>query len=208
MFSFLRLTPAPAPTPRCPSTPSPSSQADASTSSTCPKAVRQESWELLSAPGTPLPSPPRCRPSTQRQLSPISDFDIEALPPLPPSRPATPKELSPIGDFDTEAFPPHSHLFPSSPNGTWRDEAVHSLKHPSTIDAAELRLKLRALAEAASDELSARVNKACEGKDVPAMHDKVVRMCPSVSLPSMRQVDKMVDNVCDKVETLVGWIRG
>jgi hypothetical protein len=208
MLSFLRLAPAPTPTPRYPSTPSPSSQADASTSSTRPKAVRQDSWELLSASSTPLPSPIRSRPSTPKEVFHISEFDIECFPPLPPSRPSTPKDSSPLSDFDTEAFPPHSYLFPSSPNGTWRDEAKHALQHPSTIDAAELRSKLRALAETASDELSARVNKACEGKDVPAMQDKVLRMCPSVSMPSMRQVDKMVDNVCDKVEILVEWIRG
>jgi hypothetical protein len=143
-----------------------------------PRIQCQESRELLSAPSTPLPSPLTSRPQTPRRIS----------------------------DFDTEAFPSHSHLFPSSPNGTWQNGAIHAMKHPSTIDASELRLKLYALAETASDELFARLNKACEGKDVPAMHDKVVKMFPSMALPSMREVDKILDDLCDRVQSLLEWI--
>jgi hypothetical protein len=111
-----------------------------------------------------------------------------------------------MSDFDTEAFPSHSRLFPASPNGTWRDEAKHALKHPSNVDASELRLKLHVLAKTLSDKLSTRLNRACEGKDVPAMHDKVMKMFPSVSIPSMREVDKMVDELCDGVQALLEWI--
>jgi hypothetical protein len=148
-----------------------------------PEVEHHESWELLSTPSTPPPSP-HC------------------------SRPQTPRRPSIISEFDTEAFPPHAHLFPESPNGTWRDEAIHAIKHPSTIDASELRLRLTALAESVSDELAARLNKACEGKDVPAMHDKVMKMFPSLSIPSMREVDKMVDDLCDRMESLVSGFWG
>jgi hypothetical protein len=58
---------------------------------------------------------------------------------------------------------------------------------------------LHTLAETISNELAVRVNGACEGKDVSAMHDKIMKLLPSKPLPSMRDVDKMVDELCDGV---------
>jgi hypothetical protein len=179
MFSSLHL--AQAPTSASPSTPSQFSQANVITRDTRPKVERHESWEMVSTPSTPPHS------------SPLQS--------------STPRQSSPISDFDTETFPSHSRLFPSSPNGTWRDEAKHAIKHPSTIDIAELHAKLCALTETASDELSARINMACEGKDVPAIHDKVMNMLPSVKIPDRREVDRLVDELCDRVQEWVNWIR-
>jgi hypothetical protein len=104
---------------------------------------------------------------------------------------------TPSSDFDMEAFPPHSHLFPSSPNGTWRNESLHALKHPTTVDYTALCTKLRLLADETTDEVSARVNRAFEGRDVPAMHDKVLSILPSVSMPNIRDLERAVDAGCE-----------
>jgi hypothetical protein len=106
-------------------------------------------------------------------------------------------ESTPPFKFDTEAFPPHSHLFPSSPNGTWREESLHALTHPTAVDYTALCAKLCVLAEEASDELSARVNRAFEGSDVPGMHDRVLSILPSVSMPDIRDFERAVDVGCD-----------
>jgi len=112
-----------------------------------------------------------------------------------------PEHTEPI-EFDTEAFPRHAHLFPSSPNGTWRNESVHALTHPTAVDYAALYAKLCALAEEATDEFAARVNRAFEGRDVPAMHDKVMQIFPSVSMPDIRDIEKAIDTGCDWREEL------
>ena len=96
-------------------------------------------------------------------------------------------------NMDTEAFPPHAHLFPSSPNGTWRNEALHAIRHPPTVDPAGLAEELRGLAEDAADEFSAKLNTMCEGKDVPAMHDRVVGYLPKLKVPEWRELERVVD---------------
>jgi len=105
-------------------------------------------------------------------------------------------------EFDTEAFPQHAHLFPSSPNGTWRNESFHALTHPTAVDYAALYAKLCTLAEEATDEFAARLNRAFEGRDVPAIHDKVMQIFPSVSMPDIRDIEKAIDTGCDWGEEL------
>ena len=137
---------------------------------------------LLSSPCTcPISSPALC-PSSPETYSSYSSSSSSS---------------SSHFDMDTEAFPPHAHLFPSSPNGTWRNEALHALKHPYTIDPAGLAEELLSLAEDATDEFSAKLNKFCEGKDVPAMHDRVVGYLPKLKVPGWRELEIMVERWCE-----------
>jgi hypothetical protein len=179
------------------------------------------SWEiipkLLPLPPSPVPScPPTPDPysPSQQLLLAIASSDAPDTGPEPASRHklsnsclsfeeiahsdtiATSEATEPI-EFDTEAFPAHSHLFPSSPNGTWRNESAHALTHPTAVDYKALYAKLCLLAEEATDELVARLNRAFEGSDVPAMHDKVLKILPSVSMPDMRDLEKAVDFGCE-----------
>jgi hypothetical protein len=71
------------------------------------------------------------------------------------------------------------------------------LKHPTAVDYIALCTKLRVLAEDASDEVSTRVNRAFEGSDIPAMHDKIWRILPSVSMPDLRDFERAVDAGCE-----------
>jgi len=96
-------------------------------------------------------------------------------------------------DIDAEAFPPYAHLFPSSPNGIWRNEVLHALKHPHTIDPAGLAEELLGLAEDAAGEFSAKLNTMCEGKDVPAMHGRVVGYLPKLKVPDWRELERVVE---------------
>ena len=181
-----------------------------------PNTSQDVSWELVSS--TDTSSPDSTRPSTSSShcdvplggdeefvefmtkkviYSSTTDGLLDGSP-LSPSSPFTPFPSpsltpSPTVPFDTSAFPPHAHLFPSSSNGTWRNEALHALKNPHTIDPADLRDKLLVLVEDASDEVSAKLNKMCEGKDVPAMHDRVVGCLPEVKLPNRRGLSRVIE---------------
>ncbi|KAF1938569.1 hypothetical protein EJ02DRAFT_514434 [Clathrospora elynae] len=166
MFPWFKPAPPPtsAPAPRC-RTPPPESQPASAVPSTpkTPSASRGDStsWELLSAPSMLV---------TSRSPTPAP----------------TPSENTP---FDTDTFPDHAYMFPSEPNGTWRNNSLQALKHLTALSS-----KLHELAESTSEDISTRINRACESQDVSALHDCIMNMFPSVSMPNVRQLDQVLNS--------------
>jgi hypothetical protein len=164
---------------------SPASVPSASASHSPPPEEESVSWEVVNEDTSAL--------IADHSYIPSLDGFSPASAELSRSDP----EHTSLSEFDTEAFPSHAHLFPSSPNGTWRNESLHALTHPTAVDYKALCNKLRALVEEASDEVSGRVNRVFEGSDVPAIHDKVLKIIPSVSMPDMRGLERAVDAGCE-----------
>ncbi|KAF2125774.1 hypothetical protein P153DRAFT_252540, partial [Dothidotthia symphoricarpi CBS 119687] len=114
--------------------------------------------------------------------------------------------------LDTITFPPHASSIPSHPNGTWRTSTRHALQHPRetassvgeacTLDVAALRSRLEDIADTASEDLTARLNRAFEGRDLIEMHHRVVGCVPAARMPETRHVSRVVDAVSDAAQDL------
>ncbi|KAE8849883.1 hypothetical protein PTNB73_01109 [Pyrenophora teres f. teres] len=183
-----------------------------------PNMRRSLSWDLVSSEEAASPGLTRSSAQTSRCASPPTEDEefVECMTrevvysredePLDVSRPtlsfpsssksSSPSispPPSPALPFDTSAFPPHAHLFPSSPNGTWRNEAAHSLRNPRTIDSADLCEKVFALVEDATDGVTEKLNSICEGTDLPAIHDRAMGYLPKMKVPDRRKLEKVVE---------------
>jgi hypothetical protein len=88
---------------------------------------------------------------------------------------------------------------------------VDAFKHPSVIAESvnealswpNLCNALASATESASDSLQDTLNRTFEGHDVPAIHDRVMSLMPSISLTSLRQVSQSMDSLTDKVQTAI-----
>jgi hypothetical protein len=113
--------------------------------------------------------------------------------------------------WDVTTFPETSYLLPNDRNGDWMTEATHVLKSPratasnlhSTLSWPHLHSALTSAADSASDTLSDNINRAFSGHDLPAMHDRVMNLVPSVTLPSLREFSQGVDSVTDRAQSLI-----
>ncbi|KAF2248992.1 hypothetical protein BU26DRAFT_426918 [Trematosphaeria pertusa] len=118
----------------------------------------------------------------------------------------------------TVTFPAALYIVPSKTNGTWINEAIVALKSPTatakrftkalhrkaaSLDWATLKHHVSDLADTATEELNARLNRAFEGRDAVEMGNKVVDCIPSVSLPSIHQISQAVDALSDAVQNLM-----
>ncbi|KAF1996506.1 hypothetical protein P154DRAFT_389305, partial [Amniculicola lignicola CBS 123094] len=72
-----------------------------------------------------------------------------------------------------------------------------------SLDWNSLQDTVARLADSASDAISARVNKAFEGKDAVAMFDMARSLVPSVSIPSTHQMSQTFDRISDAVQDLL-----
>jgi hypothetical protein len=107
--------------------------------------------------------------------------------------------------WDTATFPETSNLLPSSANGTWLTTTYHAVKAPHTtalsihsaVSWPNLRTALTNTVDSASDALQDSLNRAFKGRDLPAIHDRFMRLVPTISLPSMLQVSRFMDVISD-----------
>lgn len=126
-----------------------------------------------------------------------------------PTRPSS--QISSDSSWDVSTFPETSNLLPEEQNGTWRTGAVHAFKHPSTTVSSvnkklkwpHVRSKISNAAEIASDILQDCLNHAFDGHDLPAVHDKILNLVPSVSLPTTIQVIRSMDAISDSAVALI-----
>jgi hypothetical protein len=126
-----------------------------------------------------------------------------------PTRPSS--QTSSDSSWDVSTFPETSNLLPEEQNGTWRTGAVHAFKHPSTTVSSvnkklkwpHVRSKISYAAEIASDILQDRLNHAFDGHDLPAIHDKILNLVPSVSLPTTIQVIRSMDAISDSAVAFI-----
>jgi hypothetical protein len=148
-------------------------------------------WELLNDPST----------------SPVSGSATSAG----PVRASSAQELSDCSSWDSRTFSSGSYLLPADQNGDWRTEVKHAVRNPretatvlgEAFDGPVLRSRLVMLAESASSSMSEGLNRAFEGQDVPAMHDKVMGLIPTIKLPSKAQMSRSMDSITDKAQSLV-----
>jgi hypothetical protein len=73
----------------------------------------------------------------------------------------------------------------------------------STLSWPHLRDALTSAAESASDAFEDNLNRAFAGHDLPAMHDKVMNLVPSVTLPTIRDISHGVDGLIDRAQFLI-----
>lgn len=100
---------------------------------------------------------------------------------------------------------------PTERNGDWRTTTADAFKHPSAtaksvnnaLQWPQVRQKLANAAEAASEGFQERLNRAFQGSDVPAMHDKAMSYVPSISIPTLYQVGQSVDAFTDKAHAVL-----
>ncbi|KAF2791018.1 hypothetical protein K505DRAFT_249909 [Melanomma pulvis-pyrius CBS 109.77] len=112
----------------------------------------------------------------------------------------------------TVAFPDRVDMFPSATNGTAFTEMLCQLKSPkkSTSSFAQttqdgvrsvgwraVKDGIGSLKNDATDSINERVNRVFQGTDVPELGNKVVDMMPVVKIPSMTQIDRVVDTLGD-----------
>lgn len=123
-----------------------------------------------------------------------------------------------LQDLDANAFLPHAtHLVPSERNGTWRAQACYALRNysgpGSTLhrvlehDADELNVftllpKLKHLAKDQAENFENWLNRSLANYDMVEMHNQVRCLVPVISMPSIRQLDQVVDNVTGFVQSL------
>jgi hypothetical protein len=113
--------------------------------------------------------------------------------------------------WDVTIFPETSYLLPNDRNGDWMTEATHLLKSPGTtasnLDSSlswpHLHSTLTSAADSASDTLTDNINRAFSGHDLPAMHDRVMNLVPSVTLPTLREVSRGVDDLTDRAQDMI-----
>lgn len=90
-------------------------------------------------------------------------------------------------------------------------EVHHTIIHPGTAASAiqesltwpNVRDKVANAAMSASDHLQQSVNRALQGKDVPAMHDKLLSYVPTLSVPSMASLSRGIDCLSDGVQEVL-----
>jgi len=137
-----------------------------------------------------------------------SSWEVLGRAPTPPSKsPSITSNFS----WDSSTFPETSNLLPTERNGDWRTATTDALKHPSatvkTVNDAlqwpQVRQKLTKAAESASEGFQERLNRAFEGSDVPAMHDKAMSYVPSLSIPTLHQVSQSVDALTDRAHAVL-----
>jgi hypothetical protein len=123
----------------------------------------------------------------------------------PPTRSSTRPPLTPTISWDTATFPETCNLLSPSPNGNWVTTTIHALKSPrataSSIHNAlswhNLHTQLANTADSTSDALQDSLNRTFEGRDLPAMHDKVTNLVPTITLPTMLQMSRSMDVISD-----------
>jgi hypothetical protein len=135
---------------------------------------------------------------------------------MPPSTCShTSPPLTSSTPWDISTFPDTSNLLPPSSNGDWRNIAAHGLKYPrvtasvinETLTWPYLRNKLVDAADNVAESLQDSVNRAFEGQDLPAMHDKALKMVPSISMPTSMQIGRSMDAISDSVMSFTKLIR-
>ncbi|KAH7382343.1 hypothetical protein BKA66DRAFT_403314, partial [Pyrenochaeta sp. MPI-SDFR-AT-0127] len=117
--------------------------------------------------------------------------------------------------FDIDTFPKHSYMYPSDRNGTVSSETLSALMHPkitassinetfqrhaNSVNWPTLRNQLQHIASSASEHVNERLNRVFEGHDVPAMHDRIISIVPSMSLPDMRKFERTAAEFADAVQ--------
>jgi hypothetical protein len=173
-----------------------------------------------SGPPPPEPSPPRALSgvSTDSNFSKSSWELLDTPPqtqsasPSPLTRPNSDTLLSNCSSWDSTIFGEKSHLLPSDRNGDRKTDFAEAVKHSiASARAAKEALDLRQIAsgiakaaEAASESVQDTLKHALDGQDLPAMHDKVMNLIPSVSMPTMRQFSLSVDAFSDSFMGLSG----
>lgn len=120
--------------------------------------------------------------------------------------------------LDTDTLPAYgTYLLPSEPNGTWRAHASHLFKNskgtPSTfckvmelhtqdLDISDLRGKLEHVGEDRKDQINNWLNQTFAEYDLVEMHGQMQGLIPSVSMPSLRNLDTAIDTVSDIAQNL------
>ncbi|KAL5115408.1 hypothetical protein ACEQ8H_006708 [Pleosporales sp. CAS-2024a] len=172
-----------------------------------------KAWKYSLENNRPLVAPfkmPLFNSRAKFALSPdqgATDCSYEDVP-SPPSR-STSRTRS--NSWDTESFPETAYLYPTERNGNWRTQASETMQDPrraalsvhSAVQLPRLRQTVTCAVESASSQLQTRINRALQGKDVPAMHDKVVGMMPSLALPSKRCLSQGIDTLTDALQSLL-----
>ncbi|KAF2030634.1 hypothetical protein EK21DRAFT_88755 [Setomelanomma holmii] len=142
-----------------------------------------------------------------------SDWDLLDYPSPPSTDPTSrlPTPVPSLSSWDTALFSEKSsQVLPNSRNGDWRTSALHNIANPFDT-AASLNASgswsnvydtLSNSLEAASDNLQDSLDRVFQGKDIPAMHDRVVKLLPSISMPSLRHVCQSIDTFTDTAMTL------
>jgi hypothetical protein len=148
------------------------------------------------------PAEPTGSPSTEPKPSSQDSFDTSAGSDksTAPSTPPTQSRRASLTSWDMTSFTDHAYLYPSDQNGDWRT----ALKDPNaSIDWPEVRNSITSTLDSAADTLSDRLNHAFQGHDLPALHDKVLNLMPSVSMPTMHQISRGVDDLADGVQAIL-----
>jgi len=138
--------------------------------------------------------------------------DSNSTSPSPHARRSSATFLSDCSSFDNVISSEDSYLDPSDHNGDFKSDVAEAVKHPVTAmraakDAFDLRQITNGIAnvaEAASESIQDKLTHALDGQDLPAMHDKVMDMIPSVSMPTMQQVSRSLDVLSDSVMGMTG----
>ncbi|KAH3947567.1 hypothetical protein HBI56_187000 [Parastagonospora nodorum] len=155
---------------------------------------------VISQPASPPPG------SVMSEIA--SSWEVLGRAPTSPSKsPSIASNFS----WDSSTFPETSTLLPTELNGDWRTTTADAFKHPSATAKSvndafqwpQVRQKLTNAAEAASEGFQERLNRAFEGSDVPAMHDKAMSYVPSLSIPTLHQVSQSVDALTDKAHAVL-----
>jgi hypothetical protein len=170
------------------------------------------------------PPPDLAPPETLSETSTDSNFSkssrelldtpphTQSVSPSPLTRPSSDTLLGDCSSWDSTIFGEQSNLLPPDRNGDRKTDFAEAVKHPiASARAAKEVLELRQIssdiakaAEAASESVQDKLTHALDGLDLPAMHDKVFGMIPSVSMPTMRQFSRSIDAFSDSVMGLPG----
>jgi hypothetical protein len=169
---------------------------------------------------TPTPSRPKTsletpsNPYHQVDHNSSSSWGLTASPPTPPpTRLETPKcpTISSTSSWDVTTFPETSYLLPNDRNGDWRTNTAGLIKHSSatasslhsTVSWSHLRVALSSAVDLACETVEENINHAFAGHDLPAMHNRVMNLVPSVALPKMHEISHRVDTVSDRAQALM-----
>jgi hypothetical protein len=163
---------------------------------------------------TTLPTPSVEYMSTQTIHTSSFSYEPQTSQYTPPdTRPSSPNRptLSSYDLWDTTTYPEHSYLYPAEQNGNWLTTTTHAIKNPnstassihSKVSWSHFRNAVSSATDSANDSLQDNLNRVFSRHDLPAMYDKAMQLVPSVSMPTIRQVNQGIDALADKAQAVI-----